>query len=350
VRSIKALHGEWKFDEINFDYPSLPQYAMFWLGKAILAVGQTDKEVLIASRVLSAVLAGLTIVLTYILTRRAGGGIHVAGLSGLLLLCVSEVTHNGRFAHNDTYVTFFTTLTVLFLVEYHNRSHKSWLYAAFITVGMAATSKYIGGILLIVPVSIYLALQGNNLKNNLFAIAETLFVGGALTFLGYALGTPKSMRWMSYYFKRVYAALRWQVSYGRQPDSIPGFSANTGSGRWAGHCPVPAPACTPVGSLPDPAGISPRNHEPKFPDQHLRHPAAGNFRPRSSDAGILQLPASLLPDPHAFAGCPGGFFYRNYLFTGPPKQIFCFSHPGMAGVTFIILFSWHVASVMLLFE
>jgi hypothetical protein len=223
VRSIKALHGEWKFDEINFDYPSLPQYAMFWLGKAILALGQTDKEVLIDSRILSAVLAGLTIVLTYIIARRAGGSIYIAGLSGLLLLCVSEMTHNGHFAHNDTYVTFFTTLTVLFLVEYFNRSHKIWLYAAFVTVGMAASSKYIGGILLIVPVSIYLMLQRKNLRNNLFAIAETLFVGGALTFLGYAAGTPKSLLWMSYYFKRVYAALRWQVTYGRQPDSIRGI-------------------------------------------------------------------------------------------------------------------------------
>ena len=61
VRSIKALHGQWQFDEINFDYPSLPQYVMFGLGKLILAMGYTDLEVLIASRVLSAVLAGLTI-------------------------------------------------------------------------------------------------------------------------------------------------------------------------------------------------------------------------------------------------------------------------------------------------
>ena len=53
VRSIKALNGEWKFSETNFDYPDLPQYAMFWLGKMILALGQTDTEVLIAARVLS---------------------------------------------------------------------------------------------------------------------------------------------------------------------------------------------------------------------------------------------------------------------------------------------------------
>src|SRR4030095_14205121 len=152
VRSIKALHGEWKFSEINFDYPDLPQYAMFWLGKIILALGQADKEVLIASRVLSAVLAGLTVVLTYVITRRVGGNIYVGGLSGLLLICVSEMEHNGRFAHNDTYLVFFTTLAVLFVVEYFKRRSKVWLYASFVTVGMAASSKYIGGSLVILPV------------------------------------------------------------------------------------------------------------------------------------------------------------------------------------------------------
>jgi len=223
VRSIKALYGEWKFSEINFDYPDLPQYAMFWLGKAMLALGQTDKEILIASRVLSAVLAGLTIVLTYIIARRAGGGIHVAGLSGLLLLCVSELSHNGRFAHNDTYLTFFTTLSILFLILFQNQRHRLWLYAAFITVGMAASSKYIGGSLILVPVSVYLIVQRNEFRKNFLSVAETLFIGGALAFLGYAVGTPKALFWMTYYFKRVLTALNWQVNYGRQPDSIRGI-------------------------------------------------------------------------------------------------------------------------------
>src|SRR6266545_3863960 len=83
IRSIKALHGEWKFSETNFDYPDLPQYANYWLGKVVLALGYGDKQVLIAARVLSAVLAGLTIVLTYLIARRTGGSIRTAGLSGL---------------------------------------------------------------------------------------------------------------------------------------------------------------------------------------------------------------------------------------------------------------------------
>lgn len=223
IRSIKALHGEWRFSEINFDYPDLPQYAMYWLGKAVLALGYTDSEVLTVSRILSAVLAGLTIVLTYKIARLAGATIYVAGLSGLFLWCVSELAHNGRFAHNDTFVIFFTTLSLLFLLQYHKLRHRGWLYATFLATGMAASSKYIGGSFIIAPVLYYLFTHRKEFRTNLFSVAETVFISGALTFLGYAIGTPKALFAMTFYVKRVLAALQWQINYGNQPGNVRGF-------------------------------------------------------------------------------------------------------------------------------
>ncbi len=132
---------------------------MYWLGRLVLALGYGKVEVLVGARVLSATLAGLVIVLTYLIARRAGGSIVVAALSGLFLLCVSEMVHNGHFAHNDTYVMFFTTLSILMLLQYHHRGHRGWLYAAFLTTGMAASSKYIGGSLLLAPLAYYLFCQ-----------------------------------------------------------------------------------------------------------------------------------------------------------------------------------------------
>jgi 4-amino-4-deoxy-L-arabinose transferase-like glycosyltransferase len=228
VRSIKALHGEWKFDEINFDYPSLPQYVMFGMGKVILAMGYTDTEVLIASRVLSAMLAGLTIILTYFIARRISNNVYVSGLSGLLLLSVSEMTHNSRFAHNDTYITFFVTLTILFLVNYKITNQRGWLYASFITIGMAASSKYNGISLIIVPVLLYLFSERYSFRKRPLRILETLFIGGVLTFLGYAAGTPKSLFWMTYYFKRMIPALLHTSNYARQPDSLRGILGQYG--------------------------------------------------------------------------------------------------------------------------
>lgn len=222
VRSIKALHGEWQFSETNFDYPDLPQYAMYWLGKVVLALGYTDKQVLVASRVLSAMLAGLTVVLTYMIARRAGANVYTAGLAGLFLVCVTELAHNAHFAHNDTYVVFFTTLSLLLLLQYHRHGHRGWLYATFLTVGMAASSKYIGGSFIIAPVVYYLYTHRKDLRTNLFSVAETVFISAALTFLGYAIGTPKALFWMTFYFKRVLTALQWQVNYGNQPGNVRG--------------------------------------------------------------------------------------------------------------------------------
>ena len=228
VRSINALTSDYQFSETNFDYPDLPQYAMFYLGKVVFALGFSVKEILIASRILSAVLAGLTVVITYIIARRIGGSIAAAGLSGLLLICVSEMSHNGRFAHNDTYLVFFTTLSVLALLEYSLRGNRLWLYASFLTVGMAASSKYIGGSLILAPLTVYLLEQRPNLRKNRLSIGETLFISAALAFLGFALGTPKALMWMTFYFKRLLSTLQWQVNYGSQPDSVRGFLGQYG--------------------------------------------------------------------------------------------------------------------------
>lgn len=224
VRSIKALFdAEYRFDEVNFDYPTLPQYVMYGLGKVILGLGYSDKEILVWARVLSAILAGLTIILTYLITRRVGGNILVAGLSGLLLICVSEMEHNGRFAHNDMFLIFFTTLAVWCVIEYFNKQNKLWLYGSFLAVGLAASSKYIGGSLVILPFVVYLIGQRKNLQREPLPVTETLFISAALTFLGFAAGTPKALFWMTYYVKRLLPALQWQVSYGKRPDSIRGI-------------------------------------------------------------------------------------------------------------------------------
>lgn len=229
IRSLNALEDpEYRFDEVNFDYPTLPQYVMYGLGKAVFALGYSETEILISARVLSALLAGLTILLAYRIARRAGGSVYVAVSSGLFLLCVSEMEHNGRFAHNDTYLIFFTTLAVLCIVEYHKNQNKLWLYGSFLTVGLAASSKYIGGSLLLLPLAVYELGQWKNLRRAPLPVLETLFIGGILTFLGFAAGTPKALFWMTYWVKRVLPALQWQAAYGRQPGSLRGILGQYG--------------------------------------------------------------------------------------------------------------------------
>jgi dolichyl-phosphate-mannose-protein mannosyltransferase len=221
--AIHALQGQTEFDSSNFNHPHLPIYMMLGLGKILIALGQTEKEVLIAARVLSAVLVGLTILLSYVIPRRMGYNAAVAGLSGLILLSVSVMSQYGRFAHNDTYVTFFTTLTIFFLIQYKTSDHRGWLYAAFFASGLAVSSKYSAISLAIVPGILYLWTMRNALLKHTLRVLETLFIGGALTYLGYATGTPKALLWMAFYFKRLIPALIYNANYGREPGSIKGM-------------------------------------------------------------------------------------------------------------------------------
>jgi 4-amino-4-deoxy-L-arabinose transferase-like glycosyltransferase len=248
VRSINALFDNYKFSETNFDYPDLPQYAMLFLGKLMLAVGQGD-NILVAARVLSAVLAGLTIILTYIITRRMGASLYVAALSGLLLISVSEMPHNGRFAHNDTYLIFFVTLAILFLLTYVQSKgdpsgssegstftrrvaptvyNKIWLYAAFFTVGLATSSKFTGVSLILAPLAVYIIEEKDNIKKNWLVSLVVLSVGGLLAFWGFGLGTPKVLVAPYFYLKHLLPTLQWQTTYGYQPDSIRGIFGQYG--------------------------------------------------------------------------------------------------------------------------
>src|SRR5687768_806801 len=221
--AIHALQGQTEFDSSNFNHPHLPIYMMLGLGKILIALGQTEKEVLIAARVLSAELVGLTVVLAYIIPRRMGYNAVVAGLSGLLLLSISVMSQYGRFTHNDTFVTFFTTLTIFFLIQYKTSDYRGWLYAAFFASGLAISSKYSAISLAIVPGILYLWTMRKVLVKDALRILETLFIGGALTYLGYAAGTPKALLWMAFYFKRLIPALAYNANYGRQPDSVRGM-------------------------------------------------------------------------------------------------------------------------------
>lgn len=220
--AIKALYEPVDFDASNFNHPHLPIYMMLGLGKLLLALGQTDKEVLIAARTLSAVLVGLTIVLAYYIPRRMGYNFFVAATAGLLVLVNSEMIHNGHFAHNDTFVTFFTTLTIFLLVVYKTSRQRGWLYATFYCAGLAISSKYSAISLAVVPFLIYLWNARGSITKRPLRVFETLFIGSALTYLGYATGTPKALTWMAFYMKRLIPALLYNSNYWVQPDSVRG--------------------------------------------------------------------------------------------------------------------------------
>jgi len=218
-RVIAALDGKWRFDETNFNYPSLPKYVMYGLGLLVYKLGYGTRELIIAARLLTVILGGMVVVLTFFITQTLGYRWTTGVVAATLLITNHQISLNARWAHNDIYVTFFVTLAVYLLVKYHLRRHKLWLYAAFFTVGLAASSKYNGGFLLAAPVLIYLLAAFRQSPKNVLEIFETLFIGFALSFMGYALGTPKAALWLAYYLKRLIPDLQRQLTYDRTPDS-----------------------------------------------------------------------------------------------------------------------------------
>ena len=81
-------------------------------------------------------------------------------LAALLFATNSELALNAHFAHNDLYVTFFVGMTLLFALKYVNTNNKAWLYFSFYAAGLAASSKYNGGGIVIVALFGYLLVEG----------------------------------------------------------------------------------------------------------------------------------------------------------------------------------------------
>jgi 4-amino-4-deoxy-L-arabinose transferase-like glycosyltransferase len=219
----RALEGRYTFDEYNFDYPSLPKYSQFFLGKILYRLGADRAGFILAARSLSVLLGAGTVVLVYLMTRLVGGPLGISLLAAGLVLSSSEYAVNSRFAHNDLYLAFFSTLTVFFALHYMLHGNKLWLYASFLGVGLAASSKYNGAALLILPIACYLARNWGSTRSNLMNKLETLFIGVILAYLGFGVGTPRALTYPAFYFKRMLPALLRHGTYERTPGDVIGL-------------------------------------------------------------------------------------------------------------------------------
>ncbi len=229
-RVVEAVHGDMVFDETepDYNYPSLPKYVMYGIGKLVQGLGYGDTQIIIAARVFSALLGALSIVLIYFLAKTISGDVFVSSLAGSLAIASGVISENARFAHNDMYLLLFTILCIYFLIKYQYTRSRWWLYGSFFAVGLAASSKYTGGSLILIPLFTVIVLNWQNVRKNPLPTIEMLFVCAALAFLGYVIGTPKALLWMAFYFKRVIPALQRYPVYGLQPDSVPGIFGQWG--------------------------------------------------------------------------------------------------------------------------
>ncbi len=215
-RVDKALAGDLVFDETepDFNYPSLPKYVMYGIGKIVYGLGHSQFAFFISARMLSAFLGAVSGVLIYYLACSIGANIYTAALAGFLYVASGVAATNGRFAHNDLYLQFFTILCVFFAIKYQYTKSRIWIYSSFLSVGLAASSKYTGGSLLLLSLFALIFLNWNEVRKDWFKSLEILVISAVLCFGGYALGTPKALLSMSYYFSGVIPALQHYPQYG----------------------------------------------------------------------------------------------------------------------------------------
>jgi hypothetical protein len=188
-----ALRGELVFDvtEPDFNYPSLPKYVMYAIGSITYGMGRSDVAFLVAARAFSCLLGALVGVLVYLISRRIGANQWIAFLAGLLYVVSGVAAANGRLAHNDLYLQFFTVLCLYFVILFQYTHSKLWLYASFISVGMAASSKYTGASMVLLPVGVFIIMNWTNMRREWLRSLGTLLAGGVLVIVGYGIGTPR---------------------------------------------------------------------------------------------------------------------------------------------------------------
>jgi 4-amino-4-deoxy-L-arabinose transferase-like glycosyltransferase len=214
-RVDSALRGEMVFDqtEPDFNYPSLPKYVMFGIGRLVYGMGYSSSIFFIAARGFSALLGALGGVIIYYLARTIGANVSTSALAGLLYIASGVAVTNSRFAHNDLYLQFFAILCVYFSIKYQFTKLRFWIYASFFAVGLAASSKYTGGSLLLLPLVILIVMNWSDLRKNWFQSFMMLLIGGMLSFAGYVVGTPRAVYFLTY-FKNVIPALQRYPQYG----------------------------------------------------------------------------------------------------------------------------------------
>ncbi|HCR71741.1 MAG TPA: hypothetical protein DIW23_09885 [Anaerolineae bacterium] len=230
-RVNSALRGELIFDETepDWNYPSLPKYVMYAIGWLVKSMGRSEYAIIVSLRMFSAFLGAVSGILIYSLARNIGANKSISLLAGIFYVISGIAAENGRLAHNDLYLQLFSILCVFFAIKYQQSKNRIWLFASFFSVGLAASSKFTGGSFILLPIAVFVIEHGRQILLRWRNIFLVIVQGGFVSYLGYALGTPKALFSPVYYFTNVFVALRNYPQYGFNSGAPIGLFGQWGS-------------------------------------------------------------------------------------------------------------------------
>jgi 4-amino-4-deoxy-L-arabinose transferase-like glycosyltransferase len=178
------------FNPHFFDYPAFYIYVQACVAAVRFLVGAARglwsdlgsvqaSDFYLWARIVAATLGTATIVLTWAVARRLG---RFAGFTAALLLATQSLhVRESHYALTDVPMTFLVALTILLTVRASERPAAGTLFWAGVTAGLAAATKYNGGIVLILPV-IAVVLTGCGRRSRM-AGAGLVAGGAAVAFL-----------------------------------------------------------------------------------------------------------------------------------------------------------------------
>lgn len=206
VGAVAGILSSGDFNPHFFNYPSLYIYLtsfayllMSMLGLTTTAASSAPwpvlQDITLAGRLVTALLGAATVPVVYLIGREIRG--HRLGLAAALLMALlpGHVQHS-HFATVDVPATFFVALSLYFAVRAlrpRDENSPSWsnkqLCIAAGMAGLAAATKYNGGVVIVAPIFSWflLARRGLIISRASFALLPAMAV------LGFLIGCPYSV-------------------------------------------------------------------------------------------------------------------------------------------------------------
>jgi 4-amino-4-deoxy-L-arabinose transferase-like glycosyltransferase len=213
--SINIIQNIIKTGDLNphfFDYPSLffyinalayiPYYIIgkllgifAWRGDILAPIsfvmGVTKTQLpssVMLGRIITVIFGVGTVGITYLIGRRLTGKVSVGLLAASLMTINFTNVSLSRFITPDTFVTFFAAAAFLGSVLIYQEGKTRWYIIAGLCVGLAASTKYNGGLIVIPLILAHFLRHGKRALVN-----RNLYIALSMSVLGFLLGTPYAL-------------------------------------------------------------------------------------------------------------------------------------------------------------
>jgi hypothetical protein len=147
-------------------------------------------DIVIIERIVSIIFSLLTIVTIFYIGKEIKN--ELLGLISALFLALNPCYFFfGTYGKQDAVVTFFVTLSLFLLILYLKYENNFYAYLASFSAGLATSSKYIGGLMLLLIIGII--ISNSILQKRIIQTPKIIIYAISLFILGFILLTPYSV-------------------------------------------------------------------------------------------------------------------------------------------------------------